>query len=154
MKSVKFFLIAISIFFSLFIDLAQASDDAIDFNIDKRTHATVTIKEHEVSYNVIDKGGEHRGEIPIETETKIHIDVDDYAFKGKNGFSIWYMDEGMGTYTIHRIFLFSKKYGKFMERFPSCGDEFINLKIDKKNKFLTSTYYNENVPKTCTTRLN
>ncbi|MDR0780672.1 MAG: hypothetical protein LBF16_08260 [Pseudomonadales bacterium] len=40
---------------------------------------------------------------------------------------IWHLDEGMGTYAIHRLFAFDQKTLTFIERTANCGDAFVNL---------------------------
>jgi len=91
-------------------------------------------------------------ELAVEAETARNIVVDDFNFDGKNDFSVWYLDEGMGKYSIHRVFVYSSKQNTFVEQFPDCGDEFINLRIDKKRKRLLSTYYQKNIPRICATK--
>lgn len=71
--------------------------------------------------------------IDFDTERQLHIDVEDYNFDGLPDFAIWYLDDGMGSYSIHRVFIYSSKSNDFHETFPRCGDEFINLKKLKKN---------------------
>jgi len=79
--------------------------------------------------------------------------VDSYDFSGRLGFSVWYLDDGMGTYTIHRVFTFSPSTNEFEERSPQCGDEFLNLRVDRKKHRLISAYFDKNVSKFCITRL-
>jgi hypothetical protein len=131
-----------------------ASDSAITFSPTPTTRATLRVNDHSVTFDISAlKTGEHHGEIDIDTENQIHVVVDNYSFDKRKGFSIWSIDEGMGVYTIHRIFLYSDIRATFVEAHPACGDQFINLKVDKKRRRLTSTYYEGNVPKLCITRL-
>jgi len=89
--------------------------------------------------------------IELDTDKAIHIEVDDYNFDGVTDFSAWHIDDGMGTYSIYRVFIYDAKNNDFNEVFPQCGDEFINLKKDQKSQSLLSTYFEENIPKTCRT---
>lgn len=91
--------------------------------------------------------------ITFETEMEQNIEIADYNFDGNLDFSTWHMDEGMGTYSIYRIFIFNSKDRKFTEASPKCGDEFINAKLDEKNKSISSTYFKNNTPIICHTKL-
>ncbi|MCA8061284.1 hypothetical protein [Burkholderia sp. AU38729] len=94
-----------------------------------------------------------RGEVSFDTDKPLSLEVGSYDFSGRLGFLVSYMDDGMGVYEIARIFTFSPSSSDFVERFPSCGDEFVNLKVDGKSHLLTSTYWDKNIPKRCITRL-
>jgi hypothetical protein len=100
-------------------------------------------------------GRVNKGRVDVDTEKPIYIDVADYDFSGRLGFAVWHVDDGKGTYSIYRVFTFSSSINKFVERNPasSCGDEFINLSIDKKRHSLFSTVWEQNIPKICVTRL-
>ncbi len=77
----------------------------------------------------------------------------DFNFDGHLDFEIWYVDEGMGKYTVHRVFVFRPESVTFTEVSPKCGDEFLNLKVNKAKRNLTSTYYVKNRAVLCSTRL-
>ncbi|MGO4159212.1 hypothetical protein [Cupriavidus sp. YAF13] len=131
-----------------------AETSTIKFAPTSDTKAALRVGVNSVTFDVVGpKNGVHHGVIPVETEKPIHVVIDDYSFDNRKGFSIWSVDEGMGVYTIHRVFLYSSDKSTFVEWLPACGDQFINLKVDKKRKRLISTYYEENVPKRCITRL-
>lgn len=103
---------------------------------------------------IISRGNlREQGGVSLDTEKTPHIVVDSYDFSGRLGFSVWYVDDGMGTYTISRIFTFSPLANRFVEQFPSCSDEFYNLRVDNKRRRLISTYYDQGVPRICITRL-
>lgn len=53
---------------------------------------------------------------------------------------MWYLDEGMGKYTIHRVFIYDPKSKDFVEAAPRCGEEFLNFRVDKVKGRLLSTY--------------
>lgn len=88
--------------------------------------------------------------IAIETKKPVAIKVDDYNFDGYQDFSISSIDEGMGTYRIYRIFIYSASRHEFVEIRPACGDDFINVRLTKKTRTLTNSYFSDNVIKTCT----
>ena len=131
-----------------------AETSTITFAPTPATKAVLRVGVHSVSFDVVDpKKGVHHGIIDVDTEKPIHVVIEDYSFDNRKGFSIWSVDEGMGVYTIHRVFLYSSGKSTFVEGRPACGDQFFNLKVDKKRKRLISTYYEENVAKLCITRL-
>ncbi len=90
--------------------------------------------------------------ISFQTEKIMHVEVGDYNFDGFQDFSVWYIDDGMGTYSIHRIFVYAPKDSSFKELKPVCVDEFLNLKVNKEKKVLRSMYYKGNVPTLCITK--
>lgn len=85
-------------------------------------------------------------------ENAIYIIHEDYSFDGKEDFALWYTDDGMGIYDIFRVFIFTEKDMIFKEIKPKCGDDFINLKIDKKRRELNSIYYSNNEIEKCITK--
>ncbi|WP_303745268.1 XAC2610-related protein, partial [Enterobacter hormaechei] len=78
-------------------------------------------------------------EIDVSSEKKNHVTLEDYNRDGYKDFSVWHLDEGMGTYKIYRLFIFSPPEGKFKEIKPGCGDDFVNIRIDGDN--LINTFY-------------
>ncbi|MGO4812875.1 hypothetical protein AB4156_25295 [Cupriavidus sp. 2MCAB6] len=131
-----------------------AEDSTIAFAPTPATRAILRVDGHSVTFAIVNPEKRvHRGEIGVDTEKPIHVAVDDYSFDGRKGFSIWSVDDGMGVYTIHRVFLYSINNSTFVEAYPACGYRFINLKVDKKRRRLISTYYEENIPRLCMTRL-
>lgn len=87
--------------------------------------------------------------VPLDIERQPHLVVDDYNFDGRPDISVWYVDEGMGTSTVHRVFLFNPGASGFTEAVPHCGEEFLNLKVDKAKRVLISTFYREGKPSLC-----
>ncbi len=53
----------------------------------------------------------------------------------------------MGTYKIYRIFIFFPAEKKFKEIKSTCGDDFINIRIDGDN--LINMTYEDSAPKSC-----
>ncbi|WP_183031797.1 hypothetical protein [Cupriavidus sp. UME77] len=72
-----------------------AEDSTIAFAPTPATRAVLRVDGHSVTFDIVDlEKGVHRGIIDLETENPIHIAIDDYSFDGRNGFSIWSVDEG------------------------------------------------------------
>lgn len=149
MGKIFFFLAYLFLAFSV-----CAAENSESFSPAPGVKAVIEIKGNHLMWKTYYRNGSAQGDVSIDTEKMIHINVDNYDFSGKYGFSVWHVDDGMGVYSIYRIFTFSSSDNKFVERNPSsmCGDEFINLKVDKKRRRLVSTYWNNGVPKLCVTR--
>nr|WP_246890093.1 hypothetical protein [Pseudomonas chlororaphis] len=122
------------------------------FSPDKEVN--VTLVQDGTSLTVTSKGKSRSitETISFETEKALNIEINDFNFDGLKDFSVWYVDDGMGTYTIHRVFIYQPADGSFKELAPACGDEFLNLKLNSLKKVLSSTYYEGNVPKSCVTK--
>ncbi|WP_338401018.1 XAC2610-related protein [Pseudomonas chlororaphis] len=90
--------------------------------------------------------------IEFEALNELHVQIDDFNFDGMKDFAVWQIDDGMGIYHIHRVFVFQPQTGFFEELQPDCGDGFVNLRIEKNSKALISTYWTMNVAKQCVTR--
>ncbi|WP_454765450.1 XAC2610-related protein [Cupriavidus campinensis] len=108
-----------------------------------------------VAYRITWKGQRQKksGEIVFHSGRSLHIENDDYNFYGHRDFAVWHLDDGMGVYRIYRIFLYSPRRGAFVEHYSSCGDDFINIRVDRRRKALVSTYFREKVPTPCINRL-
>jgi hypothetical protein len=112
--------------------------------------ATVVASGQDVKVT-IKKGADLISEdIHVDTEKRLDLLSEDYNFDGYKDFSIAHLDDGMGTYTIYQIYIFSKKDGKFIAARPKCGEEFINIVLSKKKHTLTNSFFSENEIKTCT----
>ena len=127
-------------------------DAEMTFSPDQNSKTHIQVRDSEIRYRLSVGADVVNGNIPHEVEKASHITIDDYNFDDKEDFSVWHFDEGMGSYKIFRIFVFSAQGNKFEEIFPSCGDEFINLETNKKKKVLYCTVLQGNIPKRCTTR--
>ncbi|MBP5114603.1 hypothetical protein HUS85_01900 [Pseudomonas protegens] len=148
MNTKKAILAALAVFVCVSIQ-AQS----LKFNPNKESEVKLSWSGSSLNVNVKNNGHHKINDFIFETDKKLHIKLDDFNFDGLEDFAVWHTDDGMGTYTIFRVFVYDAKKGEFTENFPSCGDEFINLIIDKKNKSLNSTYYEDNIPKQCVTTL-
>ncbi|MBN3722774.1 hypothetical protein [Burkholderia sp. Ac-20379] len=117
--------------------------------------ASISIQSDDLCWEITRDAIPARDCIKVRSEAVPHIDIQDFDFSGMPGFSIWQMDEGKATYSIYRIFTYSRIRNTFIERTPnpSCGDEFINLRVDRHKRRLLSTFWNQNTPELCITRL-
>ncbi|WP_442875237.1 XAC2610-related protein [Cupriavidus sp. P-10] len=138
--------------FALIVHCGNAKAiEEIAFTPSAGVKATIAIHDSLVSVRVCSTRNCNSSVFSVDADNSnsIRIEKVDYNFDGKIDFSLKYLDEGMGVYFIHRVFLYSKTTRNFKEYFPRCGDEFINLKIDKKKRRLISTYFRDNTPKLC-----
>lgn len=125
---------------------AQAADPGrTEFSPAKGVQAVLTVKGQEVELNLA--GATET--IAVETEKKLRIKVEDYNFDGYKDFAISHTDDGMGTYEISLVYVYSPKEKKFVPLAPRCGDEFINLALNKAKKTLTNSYIVDNKYRTC-----
>lgn len=125
---------------------AQAADPGrTEFSPAKGVQAVLTVKGQEVELNLA--GATEM--IAVETEKKLRIKVEDYNFDGYKDFAISHTDDGMGTYEISLVYVYSPKEKKFVPLAPRCGDEFINLALNKAKKTLTNSYIVDNKYRTC-----
>jgi hypothetical protein len=91
--------------------------------------------------------------ITFEALNDLHVQIDDFNFDGMKDFAVWQIDDGVGAYTIHRIFVYQSEAGFFKEMTPACGDDFANLRVERDKRVLLSTYWEMNEPKRCVTNL-
>jgi hypothetical protein len=89
--------------------------------------------------------------IAFQAENELHVQIDDFNFDGAKDFAVWQFDDGMGTYTIHRIFVYQPEAAFFKELNSDCGDDFFNLRVEREKRALLSTYWEMNEPKLCST---
>lgn len=129
---------------------AQAADPGrTEFAPTKGVQAVLTVKGQEVELNIEGPGVQVAETIAVETEKKLRVKVEDYNFDGYKDFSISHTDDGMGTYEISLVYVYSPKEKKFVPLAPRCGDEFINLVVNKSRKTLTNSYFVDNQFRTC-----
>lgn len=124
--------------------------EIIEFFPSGESKATIKIENNEVG---IVNANNLEKKIEFDTEKPLNIEIYDYNFDKTLDFSIWHSDDGMGTHNIYRIFLYNKKTKTFSEAQSKCGDEFINIRTDKKTKTIASTIFEDNIPKLCHTKL-
>lgn len=152
MKIIKFLIVASLVITSI---SARAADISKIFTPTTGIKAQVAIEGENLTWKVYGKNWIKHGSVKLDLDidTTPYVTVESYDFSGRLGFSVSHLDEGKGTYYVYRIFTFSSIKNDFIERNPSCGDGFIDLRVDKKRHFLISTYYDQNIPKFCLTRL-
>ncbi|GAA0752688.1 hypothetical protein LRH25_14390 [Ideonella azotifigens] len=115
---------------------------------------TATVSRQALSYSITLPGqASVDRSVPLDVERQPHLIVEDYNFDGRPDLSVWYLDEGMSTSTIHRVFLFDPDSHDLKEVAAQCGEEFLNLKLDKLNRLLISTVYKQGKPSICKTSL-
>ncbi|MBD9503192.1 hypothetical protein IB256_20555 [Pseudomonas sp. PDM17] len=132
------------------IGTTSTNAEIIGFFPSDDSKVTIKIKNNEVE---IINGDKIEKKIEFDTEKTLNIEISDYDFDKNLDFSIWHSDDGKGVYDIYRIFLYNKKTKAFVEAQSKCGDEFINVRIDKKTKTIASTIFEDNTPKICHTKL-
>ena len=142
---------AFAIFFAT--QHAASAADSIAISSDQLTNATIEIRGSDIYYELRTPAGIRSATLATQTEKAIHLAAGDYDFSGRQGFAFWSIDEGQGVYKIYRVFTFSRKRNDFVERHPRCGDAFLNLRVDAQRKRLISTFFDNNLPKSCVTRL-
>lgn len=123
--------------------------EAAVFYPEDSVQVRIVPKQTSVAYFVYSNSAEIRKDISFDTEKALKIEIDDYNFDGYKDIAVSHIDDGMGSFAVYRVFLYSADSKDFEETMPSCGDQFLNLQIDKKRKVLVSTYYEENVPVLC-----
>ncbi|MDF3865651.1 hypothetical protein P3W53_14300 [Pseudomonas denitrificans (nom. rej.)] len=124
--------------------------EIIDFFPSGDSKVTIKIKDNEVE---IINGDKLEKKIEFDTEKTLNIEISDYDFDKNLDFSIWHSDDGKSVYDIYRLFLYDKKTKTFSEAQSKCGDEFVNVKTDKKTRTVASTIFEDNTPKICHTKL-
>ncbi|CAN7690755.1 hypothetical protein LJR289_005508 [Pseudoduganella sp. LjRoot289] len=123
--------------------------DRISFSPSKGVEAVLLINGPAVQLKLSGPEIDASDTIEVETEKKLKISVEDYNFDGHKDFSVSHLDDGMGTYQIYQVYLYSLKEKKFLPLTPKCGDEFINLVVNKTKRTLTNSYMVDNRYKTC-----
>lgn len=132
---------------------APADNNTLKIRFARASSATVQARGGDVYYELQTTAGIRSATIATQTESAIHLEAGDYDFSGRQGFAFWSIDEGQGVHKLYRVFTFSRKRNDFVERHPHCGDAFLNLRVDAQRKQLISTFFENNVPKSCVTRL-
>ena len=127
--------------------------EAVEFKVQDSITAKAQVIGASVKILIEDKDSTHHQEIITDSERALNLETEDYNFDGLKDISISHIDEGKGVFLVSRIYIYSTANKKFIEQQPACGDEFINLKLNKTKKTLSSIYYAQNTPKMCTTRL-
>jgi len=136
--------------FYFFTNIVLGCDNTLlDVNVAEDISAKILLKDNDSLLISISNDGKiiTIQKIDVSSEKKNHVTFEDYNRDGYKDFSVWHLDEGMGTYKIYRLFIFAPPEEKFVEIKPKCGDDFVNIRIDGDN--LINTFYDDNAPKSC-----
>ena len=126
------------------------ANEPISFSPKPGTVVHLSVNQNAVTVTLISGAATTVERIDIETEKKVTARVADYNFDGYQDFSLSHLDDGMGTYRIYQIYVFSPAEKKFVQLKPSCGDEFINVTLSKpEQRRLFNSYFSDNGLKTC-----
>ncbi len=126
------------------------ANERISFSPKPGTIAHLSVNQNAVMVTLIGGAATTVERIDIETEKKVTARVADYNFDGYQDFSLSHLDDGMGTYRIYQIYVFSSAEKKFVQLKPNCGDEFINVTLSKpEQRRLFNYYFSDNGLKTC-----
>lgn len=137
----------------LCVQAAFAGDDRADFSPCPGTTISAKASREELEYWISANKTTQRATVHLGIESTPHIAIDDFNFDGKSDLSVWYLDEGMRVYTLHRIFLFDASSSTLKEVASSCGDDFINLRTEKDKRRLLVTVFRGGQPELCETKL-
>ena len=78
------------------------------------------------------------------TGKEMHVVIEDYDYDGNQDFAYYHLDDGMGVYTIHQLFIYNsvnKQFNKLKiptDYNPKC-DEFCDIQLNKKEKTFQSS---------------
>jgi hypothetical protein len=125
--------------------------EATTFNPTKNVEATLMLEGFMLTVAVKSDAHNESRTIAFQAENELHVQIDDFNFDGEKDFAVWQIDDGMGTYTIHRIFVYRPEARIFKELTPACGDDFVSLRVEHDKRTLLSTYWEMNEPKLCVT---
>ena len=121
------------------------------FNPTKNVEAMLVLEGSMLTVAVKSETQSESQTIAFQAENELHVQIDDFNFDGAKDFAVWQIDDGMGTYTIHRIFVYQPEASFFKELAPACGDDFTNLRVEREKRTLLSTYWKMNEPMLCVT---
>lgn len=77
----------------------------------------------EVEVSLLRAQGETSETIVVETEKNMKIKLEDCNFDGHKDFSVSHLDDGMATYDVYQVYVYSVEQGKFIPLSPRYGDE-------------------------------
>lgn len=125
--------------------------EATTFTPTKNVEATLALEGSTLTVAVKSDTQSESRTIAFQAENELYVQIDDFNFDGAKDFAVWQIDDGMGTYTIHRVFVYQPEADCFKELTPACGDDFVNLRVERDKRTLLSTYWEMNEPKLCVT---
>lgn len=141
--------VAIAVLLSVLGTVQAASNESLTFQPACGISARVAVAGPRLTYEVSKAKATNSAALTVETEKAVHITVADYNFDGYKDFAAWHIDDGMGTYSIFRIFVYVPKANDFVEITPQCGDEFINIVLNVKKHTLSNSFFADNRMKSC-----
>jgi len=130
---------------------ALACEQHLTFSPNKGVEIEAYTKEQMLFYKIATSENIKPHEIEFDTDKKISLAIKDFNFDDHPDMSVSHLDDGMGVFTVFRVFIYSPANKDFYEIFPDCGEQFLNLRIDADNRKLISSYFSNNVPTTCET---
>jgi hypothetical protein len=148
----KIFASIIILTFNFLCCTAFAENEKLTFSPEPGISVQIQTDGQKVTLDITNEKKVTTQAMEIETEKSLKLITDDYNFDGHSDFSVSHLDDGMGTYKIYQIYIYSNKDKKFHALQPKCGDEFINISLSKKNRSLINSYYANNQLKTCATK--
>lgn len=150
-KLLKTILVAIiSVYCSVSVSIGASKERL--FIPDKNVPVRILVEGNTLMVDITSKSKTLSKTITIETEKILHVSIDDYNFDGYKDFSVWHFDDGMGTYTIFEVYLYSNKEIDFARLKPRCGEEFLNLRVFRSKRLLKHSYIVNNRYLTCVTK--
>ena len=164
----KFFLFVFYFSQILAVSYAQTNTETegqiekyfVQFSPNSKTSVSMKITPMEINYSIqILNEGIKYGKIFVDDDGLFmnpvrSITIDDFDLNGDLDFVIESLGGGMGTFSVSRVFVYSREKMDFVELFSACGEGFIELRVEKEKKQLLSMYYTDfNVTKTCVTKL-
>lgn len=130
---------------------ALACDQRRDFSPKNGIDIEAYTKGQMLFYKISASKKTESHKIGFDTEKKISLSIEDFNFDGHLDMSVSHIDDGMGAFTISRVFIFSPVNEDFYEILPDCGEQFLNLKINAESRKLVSSYFEDNIPVLCET---
>jgi predicted protein tyrosine phosphatase len=76
------------------------------FSPTKKVEATLVLEGSMLTLAVKSDAHSESRTIAFQAENQLHVHIDDFNFEGAKDFAVWQIDDGMGTYTIHRIIVY------------------------------------------------
>ncbi|RCJ42847.1 hypothetical protein DM084_30130, partial [Klebsiella pneumoniae] len=66
----------------------------VEFSPEQGVKAALRVEDGKLLYEITTGSGPVIGSVDTQTEKPIHIEIGDYEFSGRKGFSFWSIDEG------------------------------------------------------------
>ncbi len=116
------------------------AQDHVDFKLPTGVTATATLQDGKLIVAQDDAGGRRQSfdlQLPEAASVAVrHINQDAFP-----DLEVWHTDEGMGTYTIHYLFVYSIACHAFVQLTPKHTDVFMNLRLGRPGAALRYSGY-------------